>query len=114
MPKKNDDLIWQGKDCFSKTVSLYVNERDHIANDHPVMANNFHAIYETVETPDAGYTSRDSDSRNVYFKRSGTATYGTKFTTKVVVDYRDPNVAYIVTAFPQKDEGGNIDEQIFP
>lgn len=112
--RTKEDLIWQGKDYKSRTVSLFVYERDHIC-EHEVMQNNFTAIYDTVEMPDSVYESEYDAEREVFFKKTNKATYGSKFYTKVVVAYPEKGgKGYVVSAWPQPDEKGGIGDQIYP
>ena len=64
------------------------------------------AVKETINTPDSVYKSEDSDNRKVFFKKTTNATYGTKFSTKVIVEYSQPDEGEVVTTFPTKAEKG--------
>lgn len=92
------------------------NERwdNHIAS-HEVMKNNSKAVKDTVKDPESVYKSAEYDNREVYFKASSYSTY--KLKTKVVVEYSESKngnvMGEVVTAFPSKDERGNIGENIY-
>lgn len=102
-------------DPRNRKVKLYVDERDHIIMEHPVMGRNFTAIYDTIQSPKAIYDSGECDNREVYFKKSELATYGTKYYTKAIVEFdATRKEGYIVTAFPHEKEGGNIGERTYP
>ena len=111
-----DNLIWSGKDHRNRTVNLYTKERDHILERHgEIMGNNFTAVYDTVEHPDSVYESGEYDNREVFFKKTTEATYGEKFFTKTIVEYEQSNTSgFIVTALPQKKEGGNVGQRTYP
>ena len=104
------------EDYKGASVSLYTPERDHILEHHDVpMGENFHAIYDSVQSPDSVYESGTHDNREVYFKKWASATYGTKFYTKTIVEYdTDRTVGNIVTAMPSKREGGNVGVRLYP
>jgi len=115
MESKKSDLIWSGKDCFSRDVCLYVQERDHIIARHPDMNDNFTAIYDTVTSPDSVFESPSHCNREVMYKRAVSATYH-PLITKVIVEYNVPETGtgHIVTAFPNKQVGGNVGKQKYP
>ena len=115
MDRKRTDLIWTGKDYLSRDVSLYVPERDHIANEHEIMGENFTAIYDTITSPSCVYSSQSHPQcREVMFKTSKLATYY-PLATKVIVDYSgEEGKGNVVTAFPTKQEGGNVGQQLHP
>jgi len=107
--------IWKGKDPENRVVRLYEPERDHIISEHDIMGQNFTAIYDTIEMPQSIYKSGESDDREVYFKKSKQASYGSRFYTKAVVQFnKEGTEGYIVTAFPHSKEGGNIGERTYP
>ena len=87
---------------------------DHIVQQsgHPIMKDNLHAVQETIATPDVVYGSNEWPNRDVYFKQCSTATYGDKMYTKVIVNTPDVNndTGSVVTAWPQKNLSGKIDE----
>lgn len=111
-----DNLVWTGKDHRGATVNLYVPERDHIIYGHgEIMGNNFTAIYDSVTNPDSVYNSGSYDNREVFFKKSGNATYYPHLITKTIVEYTERREkGFIVTAMPVKKEGGNVGEQTYP
>ena len=115
-----ENLIWQGKDYENKTVSLYVNERDHIINGHEneLIADNFTAIYDSVEDPgsvyEGGNATNAHGNRKVFFKKSEVATYYPRFFTKTIVEYPNDESGFIVSAFVSKKEGGNVGKKIYP
>lgn len=80
----------------------------HIIKNHSIMARNMDAVKETINTPDSVYKSEDSDNRKVFFKKTTNATYGTKFSTKVIVECSQPDEGEVVTTFPTKAEKGGI------
>jgi hypothetical protein len=89
------------------------NWHNHIARNHAIMCNNLEAVKNTIVDPDAIYQSEEWPNRNVYFGKSNIATYKDSFYTKVIV--ASPNeyngMGSIVSAWPQKDISGNIDEE---
>lgn len=111
---KNDDLIWVGTDHKNREVVLSVDQRDHIIDNHFAMSNNFTSIYDTVKSPNSVYKSAEFEDREVFFGKNKGATYETfGMMTKVIVEYVD-DAGRIVTAFPVRKEGGNIDIKIYP
>lgn len=86
----------------------------HIVTNHGMMARNQEAVKETINSPDNVYKSEEHDNRKVFFKKTATATYGTKFNTKVIVEYTKPGEGEVVTAFPTKDEKGGIGDVEYP
>lgn len=82
---------------------------------HEIMKNNVNAVKDTVKDPDSVYASAEAENREVYFKASSYSTY--KLKTKVIVEYsesKNGNVkGEVVTAFPSKDERGNIGENVY-
>ncbi len=110
-----ENLIWSGKDHKGRSVSLFTGERDHIIEHHGIMWNNFTAVYDSVEQPDAVYESGEYDNREVFFKKSSIPTYSTKYYTKTIVEYEKSNDSgYIVTSLPSKKEGGNVGQRTYP
>ena len=115
-----ENLIWQGKDYENKTVSLYVNERDHIINDHEnePIAHNFTAIYDSVESPESVYEGGEASNahgdRKVFFKKSAIASYYPDYYTKTIVEYQTEKSGFIVSAFTSKKEGGNVGKKLYP
>lgn len=111
-----ENLIWSGKDYKSRTVNLFVYERDHILDRHgEIMGNNFTAVYDTVQDPDAVYNSAEGDDRKVYFKMSPEATYTPRYLTKTIVEFnKEETEGFIVTAMPSKKEGGSVGDKIYP
>lgn len=109
------DEIWSGKDYASRTVTLYVQERDHIA-EHEEMQLNYTAIYDTIQNPDVVYASKSyPENREVMYKRTNTASYY-PLITATVVEYTRGEVdsGHVVTAFSTKKEGANIGQQLYP
>ena len=78
------------------------------------MSRNFHAVYNTVQSPDVVYTSRDSVSREVMYSRNAGADYEPRLMTTVVVEYPQTDRGYIVTAYPVRKEGNNIGIRVYP
>lgn len=114
MPHNNEGLIWRGKDYKSRTVSLYVDERDHINDHHEIMQTNYTAVYDTLQSPSAVYASTLSSDREVFFKCSAEASYYPKYITKVIVAYPEKgSEGYVVTAFNPKSETGGIGEKLY-
>lgn len=98
------------------TISCDDNRwNDHIVFEHEIMRNNSKAVKDTVKDPESVYQSAENENREVYFKASSYSTY--KIKTKVVVEYsesKNGNVkGEVVTAFPSKDERGNIGEIVY-
>lgn len=83
----------------------------HILPNHPQMHNNLSAVKDTVESPDAVFTSSQNDDRKVYFKESTSSTYS--MYTKVVTKSIGENVSEIVSAWPQKEIKGGIGDEIY-
>ena len=102
------------QDYKSRTVKLFVQERDHIIDHHGIMSNNFDAIYDSVSNPDSVYKSGSHDTREVFFKNSPYASYSSRFITKTIVEYDDSNEGFIVTAMPVGKEGGNVGQKLYP
>lgn len=112
--RNKEDLIWKGKDYQARTVSLYVQERDHIM-EHEIVQDNFTAVYDTIESPDTVYQSAESSDREVFFKRSEEATYGKGLLTKAVVEYTmEGGDGFVVSAWPQREEKGGIADKLYP
>lgn len=114
MTRSKSDLIWTGKDYQSRWVSLYVQERDHIYNEHCEMQNNFTALYETITDPDSVYASASHPNREVLFKATQTADYS-PLITKTIVEYdrEEVETGHVVTSFPTRKEGGNVGKQLY-
>ncbi len=94
------------------TVSCSKERWKHITQ-HEIMKENRAAIMDAIGDPLAVYKSEEwPETRDIYFGKSESATYGEKLLTKVVVDkpteYNDEGE--IVSAWPQKDISGNISE----
>lgn len=86
---------------------------NHISAGHEVMQKNIDAVIETLQNPNVVYESAEHSNRDVFFGLSENATYGTKLYTTVVVNSADEynDIGDVVTAFPRKDIGGNINAE---
>ncbi len=83
---------------------------NHIVSGHIEMIDNLQAVKETIENPDAIYTSSQTPVRNVYFSKASTSTYN--LYTKVVVAVDDDNkFGSVVSAWPQPTMSGGIVDQ---
>lgn len=87
---------------------------NHVIKNHAIMARNQSAVEDTIQFPDKVYSSDSNPRRSVFFKNSTLATYGTKYKTKVIVEYSSVDSGEVVTAFPVKDEKGGIKDVIYP
>lgn len=77
----------------------------HVINNHGIMARNKDVVVETLKTPDEVYEDALYENRNLYFKTDSRATYGTKFLTKVVVEFGENTAGEIITAYPTNTKG---------
>lgn len=94
------------------TVSCTEENWEHI-KQHQIMEGNIDAIIDAIGDPFAIYTSQEwSETRDVYFGKSERASYGDKLLTKVIVNKPTEynSEGEVVSAWPQKDISGNIDE----
>ena len=79
---------------------------------HSIMKNNLESVRITIAKPEFIFASNQWENRDIYFKRCSSATYGGKLYTKVVVQKPDihDEYGYVVSAWPQPNIKGNIDE----
>ena len=94
---------------FGKCVCT-TSSWNHITNGHKIMAKNEAAIVDTLKEPLYVYKSDKWGNRDVYFAKSQKATYGEKFYTKVVVENNKEKPNEVITAWPQPDIKGGIEE----
>lgn len=85
----------------------------HIVKGHSIMGANKDAVIDTVHNPDEVFKDSNYGERKLFFKSSTKATYGTKFDTKVVVEYADVSKGEIVTAYPIKTKG-SVGDALYP
>lgn len=91
--------------CVCTTASW-----NHITDGHKIMEKNEAAIVDALENPLYIYESNQWENRDVYFAKSEKATYGKKLYTKVVVENNKEKSNEVVTAWPQHDIKGGIEE----
>ncbi|CDA90809.1 unknown [Firmicutes bacterium CAG:238] len=103
---------FEAKTPLGYTVSCTDQTWDHIVtHGHLVMEKNVDALRDAVEDLIYIFESCDyPESRQIFFGRSSTATYGEKFFTKVVVEMPDEynEKGEIVSAWPEKKIKGGI------
>ena len=110
--KANDEVVWSGiEPSKGRAVTLYAKERNHIVNNHPVMSDQIHAVWKSVEQPDAVYSSSLSYSREVSFSKNCGFKHPKLF-VKTIVEYNG-NEGKIITSFPTLAEKGGIDVKIY-
>ncbi len=114
MARLPEGCIWRVSDYKQRTVSLYVNERDHIINNHPDMGTSFDKIYDSIKTPDAVYQSSQSTIREVYFKSTTSPNPAKPLVIKTIVEYDNYDDGKIITSFRQPKIGGGISDQLYP
>jgi len=83
---------------------------NHIEFGHPVMKGNSENVKETLKNPIVVYGSDQKENRDIYFAKSTYNNIGNEFYTKVVVENREID-SIVVSAWPQKDVAGGIDEE---
>lgn len=93
--------------CETSTWSL------HVIQGHPVMADNIDTVKSVIEDPNLIFESKENPTRDVYFSLATDATYSNKFPfTRVVVEINEyTQSGEVVTAFPCKTIGDNVNKQ---
>lgn len=114
MARLPEDCVWRGNDYKQRTVSLYVDERDHIINNHPDMSASFDQVYKSVESPDFVYQSSQSADREVFFKSTPSPKPSKPLVIKTVVEYDESDDGTVVTSFRTDKIGGGISDQLHP
>lgn len=109
MANRIETIDYNGKKVICTNNQWY----NHVIKNHKIMAHNQSAVEDTIQHPDKVYSSDSNTKRNVLFKESTLATYGTKFKTKVIVEYDSDDSGEVVTAFPVREEKGGIKDVIY-
>jgi hypothetical protein len=106
-----DNIIEEQSPVGYRVVCAKARWKAHVVDSHPGMEGRIEEVRLAITRPAAVYSSKEPTGRHVYFGNIGTKVRYMKVVVQPPDEYNEDGE--LVTAFPHKDIGGNVDKLIY-